>query len=402
MLQSSTPLYLDANASLPAPGEHLAKVLTRLQEVDGNPSSIHAPGRRARVAVEEARLAVAKALGGDREGIVFTSGGTEANNTILAHFLRSRRVSSQDRPVRVLASPADHSSVRSLLVASQDLGRCTLMDLGAPSAIRHSLAPDLAVLTYVNSEVGTVTDVLAVARIIKEFAPAAHVHVDAVQALGKLDLTPLGAVKSNIDSIAISGHKIGSLKGIGALYLRPGSSTWDHLDPLLCGGGQERRRRAGTENLAGIISLGIRMEDLTELACDWEAVRTVTNQIREVLTREVRGIEFHRAPPQLSIEDAPCGDVGNTLNFHVMGLRGEDILMALDLSGIYASSGSACASGLSLPSPTLLWYGYGKEVASSSVRLSLPPSLARCRGDEIGARIAHILRDLHALRAARN
>jgi cysteine desulfurase len=182
------------------------------------------------------------------------------------------------------------------------------------------------------------------------------VHVDAVQTFGKLDLVPI--VKSGkIDSLSFSGHKLGALKGIGGLFLRRGSKLARHV----AGGGQERARRPGTENMLGILSLGLRAQAVLNGEVRWDHARQVKVDLLNQLQEVIPGFALHGAP-----------DLPNTFNFHVEGVAGDDILLNLDLAGIAASSGSACSSGVGRPSHVLAAMGYSDWVARNSVRVSLP------------------------------
>lgn len=376
MMPLENNIYVDANATYPVEVEHYDAVHALLKQVDGNPSSIHAAGRRAKVAVEDARSAVAQVLGARSTEIIFTSGATEANNMALqgavgrstTNHTRARADSAALPHIIVVAS--EHSSVLELAKLLEERGQCHLSlapvdHLGrlSPDSISQLLRQETALVAvmHANNETGTIHDVVSIAKLVRAKAPTAHVHVDAVQTFGKLDLRPL--VAGAIDSIAISGHKVGAFKGVGALWLKAGTK----LAALIAGGGQERGRRPGTENIPGILSLGVRctqleswrsqhMPALLELRNTW--IRELTS-IPGVVVHGVAATDFEGR------ESLP-----NTVNFHVEGVLGDDILLNFDLAGIQASSGSACSSGTARPSNVLLAMGYDEHIALNSVRMS--------------------------------
>ena len=357
-------IYADANATYPIDPSHYDKVAQLLKEADGNPSSIHAKGRDAKVALERARANVARMLGAKGPEITFTSGATEANNMALQGLvgLRGREM----RLPHVIVSAVEHRSILEVAKVLEDRGLCDLdvapvLPNGTVDLERlvELINADTALVSVMgaNNEVGALNPVQELARRVKEKAPEAHVHIDAVQLLGKTDLTWLAA--STVDSASFSAHKIGAYKGIGALYLKPGKK----LALLSAGGGQERGRRPGTENMPGIVSFGLKCEELhgQELA-HAACMRRLRDAFIEALKR-VPGAGLHGG--LTAAETLP-----NTVNFHVEGVPGEDILLNFDLSGIAASSGSACSSGVSRPSHVLMAMGLGEWVALNSVRVS--------------------------------
>ncbi|HEY6475117.1 MAG TPA: aminotransferase class V-fold PLP-dependent enzyme, partial [Polyangia bacterium] len=246
-------IYLDHNATTPLAPEVLAAVAAALRDLPGNPSSAHGPGRAARAAVEAARGEVAALLGATVEEIVFTSGGTEGNDLAIRGLLRGRRAARGGGRLHVVSSPIEHPSVLGALAAADvDL---TLLPVGTngaidPQALRAALRPDTALVTLAlaNHEIGNVYDLTALAGIAR--ARGALVHADAVQAAGKI---PLDVGALGLDALTISGHKIHGPKGVGVVFLRRGAP----FEPPGHGGHQERERRAGTENVAGIVGFGV-------------------------------------------------------------------------------------------------------------------------------------------------
>jgi len=357
MLNNATDIYLDANATAPVAPSHYDQVAALLKQVDGNPSSIHARGRNAKIALENARSAVAALLGARSTEVIFTSGATEANNMAIQGV-----VGRQSKP-HILVSGAEHSSVREVATVLVERGLCTLdmapvTKAGAVDVVGllQLVRPDSALVAVMlaNNEVGTINDAASIAAAVKAKAAAAHFHCDAVQGLGKLDLGWLAT--SKIDSAAISAHKGGGFKGIGALYLKSGSK----LAALLAGGGQERARRPGTENIPGIVSFGLIAAAIKKRGL-WSDRATQTALIARL--GDIPGLILHGEPVE-----GLC--LAGTLNFHIEGVGGDDLLLNLDLAGIQASSGSACSSGAARPSPVLLAMGYSEWVALNSVRLS--------------------------------
>lgn len=364
---------MDYNATAPLGPEARQAVLEALED-PGNPSSIHAEGRRARDRVEAARRAVAGLFGGAADEVVLTSGGTEADSLgIVGLALAGRRAG---RPARVVTTAIEHPAVKGSAAGLGELGftvaearalpdgRVDLDDLAA----RCAVGGVVLAIGAVNHELGTVQDVAAAAAIAR--AAGLAIHVDAVQAAGRLALPPWTAVA---DTVAISGHKIGALKGIGALWVRRGvdvASPWP-------GGHQERARRPGTENVAGIASLGA-----AAAAADpahWAAVALLAERLEAGLLR--LGARIHGA-------GAPR--VGNTINAGFPGARGESIVIALDLAGVAISTGAACTSGSIKPSPVLLAVGLTPEQAREGVRVSLGPG-------NTDAEVDHVLAILPAI-----
>ncbi len=374
--------YVDANATYPVRPEHYLQVAKLLQEVDGNPSSIHASGRAAKVALEEARVHVAALLGARAQEIVFTSGATEANNLAIQGVV-GRHAKGLTLP-HVIVTAVEHSSVIEPAKVVAERGQCRLQiapvkktgEVDGDALLELVTAETVLVcLMHGNNETGAVNPVLRLAKKIKEKHPQVHVHVDAVQVLSKLDLTDYST--SSIDSASFSAHKIGGFKGTGALYLRTGAK----LSLVLCGGGQERARRPGTENMPGIVSFGLRCQELRgKDAARSDAMLKLRDGWKACLS-EVSGVVIHDGSPE---------SLPNTVNFHVDGVPGDDILLNFDLAGIQASSGSACSSSVARPSHVLVAMGYDEWVALNSVRVSFP---AEGRPEDL-ERMAGVLRDV--------
>ena len=352
-------LYADANAGLPTTARHLDQVGKRLLAADANPSSIHAFGRKARIALEEARQQVCIYLGITPDQFIFTSGGTESNNLVI-----NACTTNTSNPL-VAYTAGDHPSIRTTVQQLTEQGRCRSkqIPLDSDGYVQHPALeevlrdkPALVCLTHANSETGVINDITAIAQQIKAWQPQTHIHCDTVQALGKLDLRGFLA-KTALDSSAFSAHKLGALKGCGGLYVKDSHA----LTAQLCGGSQEQRRRAGTENLIGAISFGLTVAALPEQLPLWQKhVQQLKNTLVSALARL----------PSTCIHGSRSHCLPNTVNFHIEGVRGEDLLLALDLAGFAVSSGSACSSGIIRSSPVLEAMGYDTNIASNSLRVS--------------------------------
>ncbi len=370
--RNSTQIFVDYNSTAPLEDSHIEAVMAAVRQFDGNPSSQHASGRRAKVALEDARNQIAALVGCRSQEVVFTSGATESNNLVIQgvtgkqgdNFTSSAGAKSVLLP-HVVVGATEHPSVLEVVQVLAERGRIRLSvapvdqnGLILREALVALVGPEtvLVAVMLVNNETGAVQPVAALAEAVKAKNSAVHFHTDAVQAMGKIDTSWLASTK--VDSAAFSGHKIGAFKGIGALYLKAGSK----LQALTLGGGQERARRPGTENVPGIISFGLRARDLGgDPAKSWlERERPVQRAFLAALGR-ISGVHVHGDPE---------GAIANTINFHIEGVAGDDLLLNLDLAGIAASSGSACSSGVGRPSHVLKAMGYSDWIALNSVRIS--------------------------------
>lgn len=349
-------IYLDWNATTPLRREARAALEAAL-DVCGNPSSVHGEGRKARGILEAARSAVAKAVGAAPETVIFTSGATEANALALAPGVR--RPSSPPAE-RLIVSAVEHSSVLTGgrfardRIAIAPVDHAGMIDLAALEQMLASGPPALVSVMAANNETGALQPFDRVVRLVRERGGVAH--LDTVAAFGKIaiDFNELGC-----DLLSISAHKIGGPKGVGALVVADGLRG---LEPGLRGGGQEKGRRAGTENLPGIAGFG--------------AAATVA---AAVLERDARHCDALRrrfeaglkaaGPVTIFSEAAPR--LPNTTLFTAPGLRAETAVIAFDLEGIAVSSGSACSSGKVQPSHVLAAMGAGPEQARGGVRISL-------------------------------
>lgn len=351
-------IYADNAATTRLSPTVLGAMLPFLQEEYGNASSLYSLGRRARVPLEEARETIARCLGAENREIFFTSGGSEANNWALKG---AAALLSQKGKRHIISTAFEHPSVLRTLEALKRQGfSITLLPVHEngivrPEELRRAIREDtgLVSIMYANNEVGTIQPIEALGAICRE--EGIWFHTDAVQAAGTL---PIDVVKEHIDLLSLSGHKFHGPKGIGALYIREGL----HFPSLIDGGEQESGRRAGTENTAAIVGLGAAMEE----AC----------QYREETSQKVRAMRDRLLAGLLSIPGCRLnGDrehrLPGNLNLSFAGIEGESLLLMLDMRGICASSGSACASGSHSPSYVLRALGVEEELAKGSLRLTL-------------------------------
>ncbi len=358
-------IYLDANATTPVLAEVVDAMRPYWNESFGNPSSAHFSGQRTRSAVERARASMASLLNCQTKEIVFTSGGTESDNLALAGVLQPYL--DRGEPAHLITSSIEHHAV---LYAAESLEKRgievtylapTPNGIIDPRALAAALRPHtrLVSIMLANNETGAIQPVGELARIAKAHNPALLFHTDAVQAAGKLPLDLAGELR-DIDLLAISGHKMYAPQGTGILFVRKGVP----LAPLFHGGPHERQRRAGTENVPGIVALG----RAADLALKWLAtdgpgtIHSLRDRLEAALLAAIPGTG-------VNAQDAPR--MANTTNLRIAGIDAESLLIALDVKGISASFGAACQSGATEPSHVLTPMGLTPAEARSSIRLSL-------------------------------
>ncbi|GAB4301419.1 cysteine desulfurase family protein [Sulfurivermis fontis] len=349
-------IYLDHNATTPLDERVLEAMLPWLRGNWGNPSSVHALGRAARAALEQAREQVAALAGAHPSQVIFTSGGTEANNAAL------KGVAARLPAARLAASAVEHASVQQPLAALgragwtvasipvTDQGQVTVQAVEA--ALREGAR--LVSVMWANNETGVVNDIGAIAGVVR--AAEAVLHTDAVQALGKW---PVDFAASGAHLMSVSAHKLNGPKGVGALLLDKAVD----MEPLLHGGGQEKGRRGGTENLAGIVGFGRAAElAAAELASRRERLLKLRQRLERGLQEQV---------PQAVVFAARAERLPNTVFLALPGIDGETLLLELDRLGLALSSGAACGSGYSEPSHVLRAMGVAADLARCAVRVSL-------------------------------
>lgn len=346
--------YLDYNASAPLRPEVRDAVCAALS-LYGNPSSVHAEGRAARAAIETARTSVAKLVGAQPEDVIFTSGGTEANALALAAQPGGAwhcYMSAIEHP-SVLAGGRFYRETTTRILVTPD-GVIDL-EILAKELEKHHLGGwrPFVSLMAANNETGAIQPVAEASQIVHR--ASGLIHTDAVQAAGriKLDMAALGT-----DMLSLSAHKIGGPKGVGALVLNNGAS----VEPLLKGGTQERRRRAGTENVAGIVGFGV----AAELAAADLAKAGALAKLRNELEKGALAVAPEAVVLSTRVERLP-----NTSCIAVPGVKAETLVIGLDLAGVAVSSGSACSSGKVEASHVLSAMGVPEEVAQGAIRVSL-------------------------------
>jgi cysteine desulfurase len=351
-----TRVYLDWNATTPLRPEARAAMAAAL-EVEGNPSSVHAEGRAARRLIEDARATVARSVGADARHVVFTSGGTEANALALTPGLRAGGGTPVDR---LMVSAIEHPSVLAggrfapARIAQIAVTPDGVLDLTHLRALLAEECPALVSVMLANNETGSIQPIAEVADIVHE--AGGLLHVDAIQAVGRIPITlkALGA-----DLLALSSHKVGGPKGVGALVMRDGVAL---PEALIRGGGQEQGRRGGTENVPGIAGFGAALMAASALEVDEVAHMRRLRMVLETGLKAILGtVIFSEA-----VERLP-----NTTLFSAPGLKAETAVIALDLDGIAVSSGSACSSGKVTRSHVLAAMGVPAPLAEGALRLSI-------------------------------
>jgi cysteine desulfurase len=372
-------IYLDNNATTPTLPAVWEAMRPYLSDVYGNPASAHRAGRRARQALEDTREHVAALLGAQPDEVVFTSGGTEANNLALFGLVGNP-------PGHVIASPIEHPSVAEPLRRLEEVGfRVDYVPVDRTGTVRaDSLAglvrPETRLVTVMlaNNETGAVQPIADLLRCL----PAVPFHCDAVQAVGRV---PVHFGELGVTSLSLSAHKFHGPRGVGALLLRRGAK----VRPLILGGHQQRGRRPGTEPVALAVGLATALE-LAEREGEArrERVLTLRRRLLDALRREA-------APVVLNGPEE--GGIPHTLNLSFPGCRADALLMSLDLAGVACSTGSACSSGSLLPSPVLKAMSVPDDVLHSAMRFSLSALLIEDEIDEAARRVVEAVRRLRAI-----
>jgi len=378
-------VYMDYNATTPLRPEVKARMVEDL-EIYANASSMHEAGRRARSRVETARASVARLIGAkDPERVIFTSGGSESNNTVFATMFHLGRKGDRRG---IVTTKIEHPCVLNAARWLEDEGfPVTYLDVDEYGMVRldqlrAAVGPGTLLVSVMaaNNEIGTVQDLAAISRIAK--AAGAYLHSDATQAVGKI---PVNVDEWGLDYMTMSCHKLYGPKGIGGLYAREGAP----LEPLIRGGHQEHGYRAGTYNNQGILGFGLS----AELAlADLPDYMRKTGALRKRLLDGILA-----SVPKAKVNGHPVSVLPNTLNVSFPGAEGEAILLSLDLEGIRVSTGSACASGSLEPSHVLLATGVGPELAHGSIRFSLGRDSTEADVDYVISRIGPIIARLRAM-----
>lgn len=351
-------IYLDYAATTPTHPEVLKAMLPYFSEVYGNPSSIHTCGQDARKAVEEARASVARLIGADEEEIIFTSGGTEADNFAIT----GAAFANEKKGKHIITTVIEHHAVLETGKFLEKRGfKVTYVPVDnygmvAPDDIKRAINPGTILISvmHANNEVGTVQPLEEIAEIARE--RGVLFHTDAVQTVGHI---PAEVNKLGVDLLSMSAHKLYGPKGVGALYIRKGTP----VTPFMRGGGQERERRAGTENVPGIVGFGKAAEIARrEMGEEVEHLIELRDGLVKELYQRIDGIKLNGHPEKR---------LPNNINISVDYVEGESMLLNLDMQGICASTGSACSSGNLEASHVLLAAGCTHEQAHGSLRFTL-------------------------------
>lgn len=374
-------IYLDYNATAPCRGEVIEEMVRVLKSECGNPSSTHQAGRNARRLVEESRERIAAALGADPEEVIFTGGGTEADNLAVFGTVDGNGGACP----HVVTSEIEHPAVLTACRAAESRGMarvtyvaCDESGLIEPDSVSAELRADTSLVSimHANNEVGTIQPIRRIAKIAH--SRGVPLHCDAVQSLGRI---PVNVDDLGVDLLSFTAHKLGGPKGVGALYARSGI----HLEPMLTGGPQERQRRAGTENVPAIVGFAKAVE-LAVGAQASEARRL--GELKEALWEMLGSVDGIHLNGEMDVS------LANTLNVSFEGLSGEDLMGALDSEGIEVSTGSACAAGAGKSSHVIAAMGGGLSRGCGPVRVSMgyrttEAEVVRC-GEQIRQTVARL------------
>ncbi len=354
----SKRIYMDYSATTPMKKEVLDAMMPYFSETYGNPSSVHSFGREAKNAINNSRETVAKALGAKREEIYFTAGGTESDNWAIKGIAKSMKHKGN----HIITTKIEHHAVlHTCETLAKEGYEITYLDVDADGLISlddlKSAIKDTTILIsimFINNEIGTMQPIKEIGAIAKE--RGVLFHTDAVQAFGN---TPINVDELGIDMLAVSSHKIYGPKGIGAMYIRKGI----RIGPFIDGGAQERKRRAGTENVPAIVGFAKAVELAMEgLDAHVEKLTGLRDRLRDGIMSKIPYAKYNGHPTQRH-----PGNVNICFEF----IEGESLLLSLDLVGVAASSGSACTSGSLDPSHVLMAIGLTHEIAHGSLRLTV-------------------------------
>ena len=382
-------IYFDHNATTPVDPAVLEVVMRTMRDEFGNPSSVHHFGQRAKAILDDARSAVAALLGGEPSEVVFTSGGTEADNFALRGVAEALEPTGRRH---LIASSIEHEAVLVTLKALARRGwRVTHLPVDAsgivaPDALREAITDDTGIVSvmHANNEIGTIQPVAELARIAHE--RGAVFHTDAVQSAAKI---PVDVRALGVDLAAISAHKFYGPKGVGALWIRRGT----RVAAIMSGGKHERNRRAGTENVAGIAGLGAAAAlGMKKLASESARLRTLRDRLETAVLASIPGTAINGARDQR---------VPNTTNISFEGIEAESLLIALDLEGIAVSTGSACSSGTLEPSHVLRAMGLATHRTQNSIRISLGATNTDADVDTLLAKLPQVVSKLRMVTGVR-
>ena len=377
-------IYLDNAATTKMNKTAIDEMLSYMNEIYGNPSSLHSYGQKAKEALEEAREKIAGCLGCTSREITFTSGGSEADNQAI---LTAAKLGEKQGKKHIISTAFEHHAVLHTLERLKSRGfEIELLDVhenGIISAcqVAEAIRPDTCLVTvmYANNEIGTVQPISEIGKICKE--RGVLFHTDAVQAVGHIHIN---VKEQNIDMLSLSAHKFHGPKGIGVLYARKGIQ----LENLIDGGAQERGKRAGTENLPAIRAMAAALV---------EACNSIDKYSAKLLPLRNRLIDGLDAIPYSELNGDRESRLVSNVNFCFEGIEGESLLLLLDDKGIMASSGSACTSGSLDPSHVLLSIGRPHEVAHGSLRLSLGEDITEAEVDYVISAVTEVVEYLRSI-----
>jgi cysteine desulfurase len=353
-------IYMDHAGTTPMRKEVLEAMLPYLTERFGNASTIYSYGREAKTALEDSREKVAGLIGADARELFFTAGGTESDNWAL----RGIAAANGDRGNHIITSSIEHHAV---LHTCQDLEKqgykvtylpVDKFGLVDPEHVNNAITDEtiLVSIMHANNEIGTIEPIAEISKVIKQKRKNIYFHTDAVQTVGKI---PVNVNDLGVDLLSISSHKIYGPKGVGALYIRKGTK----IKPFITGGAQESQRRAGTENVPGIVGFGKAAELIgKELEKEHERLSKLRDKLIHGIMEKI---------PHVRLNGHPTRRLPHNVNLCFEFIEGESLLLNLDMKGICASSGSACTSGSLEPSHVLLAIGLPHEIAHGSLRLTL-------------------------------
>ena len=380
-------IYLDHNATTPVDAAAAQAMSGALQDLFGNASSVHYYGQRAKAAIDEARSAVADLIGAEPSEVVFTSGGTEADNFAIRGAAEALEVTGRKH---LITCGIEHEAVLNTFKALAKRGwSTTVLPLDAsgivtPDRLREIITDDtgLVSIMHANNEIGTIQSIAQLAQIAH--ARGALFHTDAVQSAGKI---PVSVRALGVDLLALSAHKFYGPKGVGALWARRGV----RLTPFLQGGKQERNRRAGTENVPGVIGMGVAAQRaMQKMEVDAERLSALRDRLEQGILSSV---------PNTEVNGARDMRVPNTTNISFDRIEAESLLIALDLEGVAVSTGSACSSGTLEPSHVLKAMGLSSHRAQNSIRFSLGSSNTEEQIDHVISILPRIVTKLRSLSA---
>jgi cysteine desulfurase len=378
-------VYFDYNATTPLAPEAEEAVVRATRELFGNASSVHHFGQQAKAALDESRSAVAALINGDPSEIVFTSGGTEADNFAIRGAAEALEAAGRRH---LVASAIEHEAVLNTLKALARRGwRTTLVPVDqsgivSPDRVREAVTDETALVSvmHANNEIGTIQPIAEIAAIAH--GRGAVMHTDAVQSVGKI---PVDVRALGIDLLALSAHKFNGPKGAGVLWVKRGT----RMQPLLTGGKHERNRRAGTENVAAVAGLGVAAQlAVSKMGAEAARVAGLRDRLETGILREV---------PGTTVNGSRENRVPNTTNISFDRVEAESLLIALDLEGVAVSTGSACSSGTLEPSHVLRAMGLPTHRTQNSLRFSLGMFSTEAEVDRVVAILPSIVEKLRAL-----